>query len=575
MACGALVQPGHAATSVTDPAAFLDQTESVRTKDHPRFVRMLEQIHLDASQLSAGEQWHLRYLDAWQTAFEGDYAKANGMLQDVIDHSGDKTLVAKASALLMNDLGLNSRYEEAFTLANRLAADLPGITDRLARFTVLANLSQLMTFAGQYDLAITYAHMMEDSLPPGETLCNPLSMQATALYDSKHLSSSSPRLQHAIDACLAAGQPVFANTMRLLKGNLYLDEGQPARVLDLLRQISPSINANHYYNHTLAYQALLAQAYARLGDDGNARKAALAVVAMGKSGDLSDWLRDAYEVLYRVEKKRGHHSAALSYYEHFVAQDKGYLNDITARTLAYEVSQQRMQVQKLETEGLSKQNHILRLQQALTTKAIETGRLYNAFLLVFLASACLWMYRLKRSQLRFKRLSSYDGLTGIFNRQHFISEVERALRLLEKKLGAGCLIFIDLDHFKQVNDTYGHAAGDAVLRHTVAICREHLRTTDLFGRLGGEEFGILILECSREQGMAIADRIRVAIETTPVHGDGFAVSFSASVGLAATDTSGYGLQRLSHDADAALYRAKRTGRNRVIADTEDGSLVEA
>jgi diguanylate cyclase (GGDEF)-like protein len=114
-----------------------------------------------------------------------------------------------------------------------------------------------------------------------------------------------------------------------------------------------------------------------------------------------------------------------------------------------------------------------------------------------------------------------------------------------------------------------------VLRHTVALCQRQLRPTDLFGRLGGEEFGILLLDCSRDGGMAIADRIRLAIEATPIEGDGCVISLSASVGMASTDTSGYGLQRLCREADAALYRAKRTGRNRVITDTENDGLVEA
>jgi diguanylate cyclase (GGDEF)-like protein len=97
----------------------------------------------------------------------------------------------------------------------------------------------------------------------------------------------------------------------------------------------------------------------------------------------------------------------------------------------------------------------------------------------------------------------------------------------------------------------------------------------LFGRLGGEEFGILLLECSRDQGMAIADRIRLAIETTPIDEDGRVVSLSTSAGLASTDTSGYEVGRLCREADAALYRAKRTGRNRVIDDTENDSPVDA
>ena len=149
------------------------------------------------------------------------------------------------------------------------------------------------------------------------------------------------------------------------------------------------------------------------------------------------------------------------------------------------------------------------------------------------------------------------------------------MQQLEKKAGQACLISIDLDHFKRINDTHGHAVGDAVLRHTVATCQGQLRPTDLFGRLGGEEFGILLRGCSRERGMEVANRIRMAIGATPLEQDSYVVSVSASVGLAATDVSGYNLQRLCMEADAALYRAKRGGRNRVIADIGDCSPVEA
>ncbi|WP_266168786.1 tetratricopeptide repeat-containing diguanylate cyclase [Dyella subtropica] len=566
---------GRAPAHDTTRAQLLNQAESLRTEDHPRFVQILEQIHREAPYLTGAEQWRLRYLDAWEIMFEGDYAKAEAALREIIDHSGDETLAAKASAQLLSNLGANRRYAEAFALANRLTSSLPQVKDPQARFALLMNISQMLDYAGQTDLAIHYARMAEDVIPAGETLCRPLSMQVAALYNSKRLTSDSPEVQRAIDTCEAAKEPVFTNIMWLTLSSLYLDENKPGKAMALLDRIGPSIRINHYYPHMLSEQAERAQGYAKLGNDNDARKAALAAVAMSHPGDISEWLMVAYEVLYQVEKRQGHSAAALSYYENYVTQDKGYLNDISARTVAYEAAQQHMLVQKLETEKLSKQNNILRLQQALNTKAVETSRLYIVLLLMVLVSVVFWLFRLKRSQLRFKKLSCHDGLTGIFNHQHFISEADHALRLLEKKHGTACLIFIDLDHFKQVNDTHGHATGDAVLRRTVAICQQHLRPTDLFGRLGGEEFGILLLESSRDKGMVMADRIRKAIEATPMDGDGYVISVSASVGLASIDTSGYRLQRLCREADAALYRAKRTGRNRVVADTENGSLVEA
>ena len=575
MAWCLLVQPGHTTPTITNPTEFLDRAESLRTADHPRFLQMLEQIHQGTPHLSSSEQWHLRYLDAWEIMFEGGYAKSEAVFREIINHSGDEILAAKASALLLSNLGANRRYEEAFALANRLTTDLPRIKDPQARFAILTNLSQMLDYAGQTDLAIQYARMAEDVIPSGETLCRPMSMQVAALYNGKRLASTSPELQRAIDTCVAAREPVFANLMRLTLGSLYLDENQPDKAIALLDQITPSIRANNYYPHMLSAQVERAQAYAKLGYDKDAKKAALAAIAMSHPGDISEWLMVAYEVLYRVEKRQEHSAAALSYYEHYVTQDMGYLNDISARTLAYEIAQQHMLTQKLETEKLSKQNNILQLQQTLATKAVETSRLYIALLLVVLVSIVFWVFRLKRSQLRFKELSCLDGLTGIFNHQHFISEAERTLRLLEKKRSAACLVSIDLDYFKQVNDTHGHAVGDAVLRRTVALCQKQLRPSDLFGRLGGEEFCLLLVDCSRRQGLLIADRIRVAIEAMPVEVDGCFVSFSASLGLASTDTFGYGLQRLCREADAALYRAKRGGRNRVVADTEDGNLARA
>ena len=559
---------GGATATIDDPSSFLEQTEQVRTSDHPRFLRMLGEIRNQAARLTPGEQWQLRYLEAWQTAYQGDYAEAEPALRDVIAHAGDPALAAKASALLMSNLAINSRYEEAFTLANRLATDLPTIKDRLARFIVLANLSQAMLFAGQPDLALQYARMMGQGLPPGETLCNPRGRQAVALNQAGQLHSASPELKLAIDTCLAAGQPVMANTLRLVKAHLYREEGEPRKALALLRGIDSSIRANHYYSHLRGAQLELAQTYEKLGDDDEARTAALAVLAMSRPDDANEWLEETYSLLYRIEKRRGHAGAALDYYERAVAQDKHYLSDVSARAQAYQVVQQHMLTRKLETEALSKQNNILKLQQALANKAVETSRLYILLLLVVIASIVLWLLRLKRSQLRFKRLSRQDSLTGILNHQHFVGQSGRTLHALERRVGHACLIVFDLDHFKRVNDTHGHAMGDAVLKRAVAACQQQLRPSDLFGRLGGEEFGVLLHECSRHQGMEIANRIRASIAEAAVHRDDCVITVSASVGLAATDTSGYDLQRLCKEADAALYRAKRAGRNCVMGDIE-------
>ncbi|MBD8871733.1 diguanylate cyclase [Rhodanobacter sp. DHB23] len=507
--------------------------------------------------------------------YEGDYAKSEALFQDIIQHSGDPALVDHASALLLGQLGLTRRYPEAFELANRLTARLPKVTDAKNRSLLLVYLSSTLGLAGQTDLAVHYARMAMAAAPAGEKQdsCSSAAFLVSALYNGHRLKPDTPELQQAFDACPAASEPVYNMVLMSTLADLYANGGQPRKALALLDRIEPSLDTNGYVPAKLSALVSRAQALAALGDDDAAKRAALAVVARNKSGDIDAWLKDAYEVLYRIEKKQGHAATALDYHEKFAALDKAYLDDIHARALAYEAVQQHVLAQKLDTERLSEQNAALRARQKLDAKTAEANRLYLVLLLMALGLAALLMLRLKHSQLRFKRLSHLDGLTAIYNRQHFMGEAGRMLHQLEKRKGAACVAIIDLDHFKSINDTYGHAMGDEVLCRVVGACKEHLRAVDLFGRLGGEEFGILLVDCSRGQGTAIAERIRSTIEATAVELDGVVVAVSTSIGLAFTDVAGHDLRRLCTEADAALYGAKRGGRNRVMAGVEGLSVA--
>jgi diguanylate cyclase (GGDEF)-like protein len=126
------------------------------------------------------------------------------------------------------------------------------------------------------------------------------------------------------------------------------------------------------------------------------------------------------------------------------------------------------------------------------------------------------------------------------------------------------VVLCDLDHFKSINDKYGHATGDQVLRQAVDACRNHLRASDLFGRFGGEEFCILLPGCSLADARQRCEQLRMAIATITTDGGNSISSVSASFGVAATSSSGYELRQLLAHADAALYRAKYAGRNCVV-----------
>lgn len=171
---------------------------------------------------------------------------------------------------------------------------------------------------------------------------------------------------------------------------------------------------------------------------------------------------------------------------------------------------------------------------------------------------------------RQERKASIDGLTKVWRRERVVEllkrEHERALRN-DDPLG---LCMLDLDHFKRVNDTYGHPAGDTVLRSTAKRIRKCLRSYDALGRYGGEEFLILLIETGREAACGIAERVRTQIASRPVRTSGNEVEVTASLGLSILDTRDpVPPETLLEQADRNLYRAKDRGRNCVVPDTDN------
>lgn len=572
---GVAMGGAHAAISeAATPAVLIARAETLQLTDHARFVATLKQLHREESQLSPPQRWHLRYLDAYQASLEGSFAKEVPILRDVIDHSGDAALATRATAKLITSLAINHHYEEAFQLANTLMVDLPQVTDSNAHAQALRAIVQMLDLAGEPDQALKYAQQLDPEGASPDNRCGNYSYKINAISYSVTLSPEDPRLRRAIAMCLGDNQTVYANTLHLIRASLLKGEGHVDQSIALLKSIEPSVLRAGFQPHVADLDVSLAQAYVSQGNDAAARQAALAAVAVSDPANFTWPLQTAYELLYEIDKRAGDDHAALSYYEKYMIQYKAGMDDAKTRALAYQMVKQDVLAKKVKLDALSKQNSILELRQALAGQAQETSRLLIALLLVVLAFIIGAMFWLRRSQLRFRGMARHDGLTGAFNRGYFFDEAARVLRRLHKTDAAVCLVVLDLDHFKRVNDTHGHAVGDEVLRHTVSICRRELRESDVFGRLGGEEFGILMPACPRDHGIEVASRIRRALVENPVRQDAqHTIMVSASFGLACSDISGYQLHQLFGDADTALYRAKEGGRNQLVAALDANATV--
>lgn len=171
---------------------------------------------------------------------------------------------------------------------------------------------------------------------------------------------------------------------------------------------------------------------------------------------------------------------------------------------------------------------------------------------------------IKHYQKELERLSQVDELTNLFNRRHFISLARHELNRNSRHGGKLSVMMLDIDFFKQINDGYGHKTGDLVLANLGKQIREALRETDIAGRLGGEEFAILLPETDLEQANIVAERLRNQVAETRFDiDDGRSLNCTLSIGLATMTDKQIDLENLLHEADTALYAAKNSGRNKV------------
>ncbi|MGA6097235.1 diguanylate cyclase [Stutzerimonas marianensis] len=171
--------------------------------------------------------------------------------------------------------------------------------------------------------------------------------------------------------------------------------------------------------------------------------------------------------------------------------------------------------------------------------------------------------QLQTANRELQRLSSTDRLTGLFNRGHW-EEMLRQDYARHRRYGTNtALIMFDIDHFKKINDTYGHQAGDSVIQQTADIIRQAMRDSDIAGRYGGEEFVVLLPDTDQQGAMTLAERLRQTVEAHEVRHEAHSIRFTISLGVADLSLPTNGYAQLIEWADSALYASKSGGRNQV------------
>jgi diguanylate cyclase len=543
--------------------SLLAEANTVRSADAGKFSLLLDRLDDISAEATVQQRQQLRYLHTYRLALAGDFQGAIRDLRVLFDEATEVELRFQVGAFLVNNFAATREFAEGLAYLDQTLALLPQISDQQLRQQSLIGAMVLYNQVGQHDLALHYADTVLAEPTSGRTRCKVEFMRLEALFNQGSLPADERPFTDGIGRCQSEGEVIVAGFIRGYLARKWDSSGRTADAAALLLQHLAEAEGTRYPRLIGEIQSLLAQYQFKLGRAAEAEEHARQAIAQSAGIAYSLPLVMAYKTLYDAANERGDTAAALGHYRNYAEADKAYLNAIKARELAVQLGKHET-LQKTQTiELLNRQNQVLQLEQEVSKQAATNTQLLLALVLVLLASVAFWAYRIKRVQLALKRLAETDALTGLGNRGHFTQRAGELLEASDRNHRVVSLIMFDLDLFKRINDHFGHATGDWVLRQVAQVSKSAVGAKEVLGRIGGEEFAILRadcdLACARE--MAAQLRARIAAIDSPAEGASFQIS--ASFGVSSSATSGYDLDRLLAHADHALYASKHEGRNRV------------
>lgn len=549
-----------------DSASFeslLREADAMRSADGQAFAALLGKLDAEVAQATPLQRQQLRYLHTYRMARAGDFDGAIAELKRLFEEVDDIPLKFRAGAFLANNFAATREFSEGLSYLDRTLDLLPGVTDVEMRHSGLTGAAILYNQVGQYDMALHHLDAILAEPTSGRTRCMAEYLRTEALFNQGGLATDDAAFTEQIERCQAEGELLVAGFIRGYQARKWAAEGRNADAANLLRDNLPEVEATRYPRLIGEIRSLLAEYELAQGHVDEAEAHARSAIAQSAAIEFSLPLVMAHHVLYEGALQRNDVQAALDHYRSYAKADKAFLDATKARELAVQLVRQETLQKNQTIELLNKRNQVLQLEQQVSQQAATNTQLLLALALVLLASISFWGYKTKRMQLALRQLAETDGLTGISNRHHFTRIATAMLQGGARTGSSVALIMFDLDLFKVINDHYGHATGDWVLRQVAAVCRPLIAANACFGRIGGEEFAVILDGAGDDVGRDLATRLRESIASIDARADGASFNVSASFGVSSTAHSGYVLDRLMAQADLVLYESKKAGRNRV------------
>ncbi|MCM2679843.1 GGDEF domain-containing protein [Echinimonas agarilytica] len=540
--------------------------ESLRWKDREDLTSLLNQIVPNLGQASLQQRLRVNLVRAEQFALDGDYSKSERIVSAIAQVERHPQQQIRAYTLLAQLANLRGQYEEAFVLLGKGEALIETVPASIEKLYLLTAAVDLFSKARVYDeaelrafQALELAHSINDK----SAMCSASFAIAKLNYAQQQFEKAQLLFSNQVELCRENGDVLYVGVGEVGLGRTLLRNGNVLAAEKSLLQGLQTLTGTRFQAGILRAHIALAELKMEEKEYQFAMNEIVVAIRLGIQ--LGQWkeLTDAYRFAAEASERLGDLDDALSYERLLHDATETALSSSREIRLAYLKVRFNSTAEKQKISLFKKENEINKLRE----DAVLKHRWLVVLGLFAVVAICgllfVLLIRSRKEHKHYRVLSQIDALTGIYNRRHSHELAEIRYRECQEANEPFSVVMADVDYFKQINDTFGHAVGDDVLKLIASQFKKAMRKRDIVGRTGGEEFSFFLPGSNEEQAKPIVSRCRenmLAIKEMVAQEIGVTVSF----GIASCVDGQTPLETLIRRADEALYAAKAAGRNRVV-----------
>ncbi|MFB2732264.1 diguanylate cyclase [Shewanella mangrovisoli] len=543
----------------------LNELDVLLQSDLSAAQKKLAEYEKEFSKLTSVQQGRLRIDRAIGYFFTGEYAKALDDLHQAETLITSSELLASVYSYKATVyIGMRD-YDKALSAVAKalaLVVNIDDITIKRHSYLRIANIYSEMDAYSDMGLYANKVLQLAQETDVRD-ICHAKLLRAIYLLGVKS-PDTFDAFEDSRQYCDAKQFPLLATMSMKGKGMVLQERGDYLGARAILLLALKGYEAFQFQLEISHVHALLAENYFATGELVQAKSHAVKVLTFPDDNSYIEHKHIAYKVFAELMAADKQFEQAYEYSRKEQHYNQLIFDQSKMKTLAYQAAKFNADEQAREINLLNKERELYIAQQTVKEREYTNMLMFITILVggLFFLAILLVVGNLQKR--RFMRMARMDALTGVLNRGAGQDLGENLFVQAAARGGDYCVILFDLDHFKRINDSYGHGTGDWALKKVVEVLKPHVRNGDVFARIGGEEFALFLPYANEEKGMEVAEQCRRRLEAIDTHLSGHKFTITASFGVSGMTKEDLSLDPLLHRADMALYAAKSNGRNSVF-----------